>query len=122
VTERRSARGSGRRAARALPAPDGLPAELVCGPNMEDWSDDGLGYGINAHHSAEINWKAAMAEWASRNGWSLEAARGLARTTRSWSRHELRRVNRGDWIDFLEGRRPDHAEGSAPRFWQLVPG
>jgi hypothetical protein len=73
--------------------------------------------------SAVDAWPRALAVWrATFSTLKTGSAMADCRWHGTRSRHELTRVNRGDWLDFLEGRRPDQPEGSVPRFWQLVPG
>jgi hypothetical protein len=73
--------------------------------------------------SAVDAWPRALAVWRATFS-TLKTGSAVAdcRSHGTRSRHELTRVNRGNWLDFLEGRRPDQPEGSVPRFLAVGAG
>lgn len=111
------------RAAAAGPMPD----ELMMGPCIEVWADkDKRPEWASSSwpaYRARRHWQDAVKAWAVESGWATEQrpaanAMNLARTRLPWSRVFLLGQGRGEYVDYLEGRRaacPDEGGGWQPR-------
>lgn len=108
-----------------------LPPELAIGPCIEVWGDldrDPTDYETETSTwpawRARRNWHDAIEHWAIESGWAgtdrdhlLCNAPNLARIRHPWSRQFLLARGETDFVDYLEGRRPDHP-GRPGAGWQ----
>lgn len=96
-----------------------LPAELMPGPCIEDWTDPGepkrVPHGADRGQYrallARHRWKQAVGTWAAETGNSPLDAIGLARTRTPWSRQYLTDIGRADLAAYYDGTAENPTQG-----------